>query len=147
MRAQPNTGSTVIAKINFDETYTVTGCDAQQAWWQIDLGNGSRGWVFGSYTDTRNAQCVSGVTNPADSSGSPTGYSVTAAVTVNIRSQPSTGGALLGQLPRGQSAAVVGRNASATWWQINRGGIVGWVSAAYAQVQAGANYSSIPVTG
>jgi uncharacterized protein YgiM (DUF1202 family) len=66
---------------------------------------------------------------------------------VNIRSQASTAGALLGTLRAGESVPVVGRNANNTWWQINRNGLIGWVSGGFARLQAGADTSQIPVRG
>jgi uncharacterized protein YraI len=46
-----------------------------------------------------------------------------------------------------QSAPVLGRNASGTWWQVNYNGIVGWASGNFAVIQGGANLNQIPITG
>ncbi len=145
VREQPSASSNVITKINRNETYPIVGCNTDRSWWLIDV-NGTRGWVFGSFVNVANASCtpVLAGSQPLPPS---TGYSVTAASSVNIRSQPNTGGAILGTLRAGQSAQVVGRNGSSTWWQINYNNTVGWVSGGFARLQSGADVSRIPVTG
>ncbi|MBC7871471.1 MAG: hypothetical protein H7Y09_11585, partial [Chitinophagaceae bacterium] len=50
-------------------------------------------------------------------------------------------------MPVGPTASVVGRNATNTWWQVHYNGVVGWVSAIYAPIQANADLNVIPVTG
>lgn len=145
VREQPTTSSNVLTKINQGTTYPVVGCNTDQSWWQLNV-NGTIGWVFAPFVDVTNAHCV-----PDFNSSTPqypsTGYSVTAFVTVNIRSLPRIEGALLGQLGSGQSAPVVGRNANSTWWMIEHNGITGWVSSAFARIQSGADVSRIPVRG
>lgn len=65
--------------------------------------------------------------------------------TLNVRSAPSTiTGAVLTKVRQGQTFSVTGRNAETTWWQINVGGIVGWVSGAYVHV---INGGGVPVVG
>ena len=146
VRAQPTTSSAVLTKINSGEIYSVVGCNADRSWWQINVG-GSAGWVYGNYVDASGATCTS-ATNPSSPSSVPTtGYLATATATVNVRGLPSTSGALLGTLRAGQSVPIVGRNASGTWWRIDRDGLVGWVSAAFAHIQYGADLSQIPVQG
>jgi len=145
VREQPTTSSNVITQINRGETYPIVGCNTDRSWWLLDI-RGTRGWVFGQFVTTTNATCtpVLAASQPQPPS---TGYVVTAIVGVNVRSQPSTAGALLGTLRSGQSAPVVGRNSSATWWQISYGNTVGWVSGAFARIQSDADLNRIPVTG
>ncbi len=146
VRAEPNTNAAIVTKIDRDTTYPVVGCSADQTWWQLDV-NGARGWAFGSFLDTTGATCVPNASIDPVPDLPPTGFTVTASTTVNIRSRPTSSGAILGSLRDGQSAAVVGRNNSATWWQININGIVGWVSNSFAPIQAGADLNRIPVNG
>ena len=147
VREQPTTSSNVITKINRGETYPIVGCNTDRSWWQINI-NGSHGWVFGTFVNTTNATCVPSITGQSGSQPLPeTGYIVSAQTTVNIRSQPTTGSAILGTLRSGQSASVVGRNANGTWWQIRRNNITGWVSSSFARIQSGADLSQIPING
>ncbi|MCL5999017.1 MAG: SH3 domain-containing protein [Chloroflexi bacterium] len=46
---------------------------------------------------------------------------------VNVRSGPGTTFDQVGQLPKGQSSPVTGKNADATWWQIKFSDQPGWV--------------------
>jgi hypothetical protein len=77
----------------------------------------------------------------------PTGYQITAADALNIRSGPGTGFGVVGKMPFEAQAVVLGRDASNIWWQIDYNGVVGWVSARFGRIQPDANINSIPVTG
>lgn len=77
----------------------------------------------------------------------PTGYVITAADRLNIRSGPGTNFPRVGQMPYQAQANVLGRTANDTWWQIEYNGVVGWVAAYVGRIQADANRNRIPVTG
>ncbi len=148
VRNQPTaSGSTIVTKINRGETYPVVGRSANGAWLQLNV-NGVVGWSYASFLNVYNDGSVpvtgsNGSNQPPASSG----FSLAATSSVNIRSQPSVGGsAILGVLRIGQTAPIVGRNASNTWWQVNYNGIVGWVSGGFIQLQSGADIDRIPVT-
>jgi uncharacterized protein YraI len=111
--------------------------------------NGTVGWVFGRFVTVGGNANVP-VTNSTAAFAAPasTGFTVTALDTVNIRNTPNTrGSTVLSKLQRGGLAQVVGRNANGSWWQVDYQGVVGWVSARYAQLQSGVALNSIPVTG
>jgi len=148
VRNAPNTGATILTKVNRNEVYPVIGANADQSWWQINV-NGTVGWVFGRFVSIGGNPNVAVTSNTAAfAAPAATGFTVTALDTVNIRSIPSTrGSTILSKLPRGGLAQVVGRNANGSWWQVDYQGVVGWVSARFAQLQSGVNLSSIPVTG
>ncbi len=129
----------VIARINRNEQYQVIGQNVDGTWVQLDVG-GNPGWVNVRFVN------VSGAipTTPVPAGG------ITATATpytVNIRSGAGTQFGRIAQLRVNESAIVVGRNANNTWYQINYNGIVGWVTAQYVQLSAGANVNSLPVTG
>ena len=72
---------------------------------------------------------------PAPSSGDPT---VTSLVDLNVRTGPGTNYDIVGALPAGTSATIVGQSPDGFWWKISCPANVGsecWTS-------AGANYSS-----
>lgn len=77
----------------------------------------------------------------------PTGYTISAADSLNIRSGPGTDFAVTGKMPFEAEAAVLGRDANNLWWLVDYNGVVGWVSARYGRIEANANINSIPVTG
>ncbi len=72
----------------------------------------------------------------------------TATGTVNIRATPSTSGAVLGRLNKGETVQIVGRTAASDWWQIilpSNPGALGWVSAQYATPTGSTD--AIPIAG
>jgi len=137
----PFTGN-ILTRINNGETYPALTRTADASWVKINA-IGVIGWVNASYVFVPDILSL-----PVEGSDAqPTGYSVTATpYTVNIRTGPGTQFDDIGNLPDGETAQVIGRNASATWWQINYEDIVGWVSAQYAIIESGAELSQIPVT-
>ena len=44
-----------------------------------------------------------------------------------------------------QSVQVLARNAATTWWKVSYSGQVGWLSAGYVTLQAGADLGRIPI--
>jgi uncharacterized protein YraI len=141
-------GSIVLTKIDFGQVYPIVGVNGDGTWWQINV-NGTRGWVSAPYVDAFNTQNVP----ITDGSGTApvvlpvTGYRVTTIANLNIRSGPSAAASRIGLIPVFETAAVIGRNTSATWWYVEYQGIRGWVSAAYAPIQSGANVLTIPILG
>jgi hypothetical protein len=79
--------------------------------------------------------------------GPPTGYTVTAADSLTIRSGPSRTAARVAAMPFEAQANVLGRDSGSNWWQIDYNGTVGWVNAQYGRIEAGANINQIPVAG
>jgi uncharacterized protein YraI len=77
---------------------------------------------------------------------SPTGTTVTVlAYLLNVRNAPSAAtGQIIAQISRGQTFPVLGVSSDGGWFQIDDLGVVGWVSAAYVQIN---NEQAVPVTG
>jgi uncharacterized protein YraI len=137
----------ILTKISRGETYSVLGWNSAQTWVRLNV-NGTIGWVNVTYVTLNNAGSLPIIGAPTPTQPNPTGYSVIASpFNVNIRTGPGTQFNDIGDLSVNQTAIVVGRNSNSTWWQINFNGIVGWVSAQYARIQAGANINTIPITG
>lgn len=62
---------------------------------------------------------------------------------LNVRTTPSINATIIGQVGRGYTAGVVGRNDDASWYQIILEGGFGWVSGRYLSVT---NAHTVPVT-
>lgn len=77
----------------------------------------------------------------------PTGYLITAADAINIRSGPGTSFGAVGKIPYQAHANVLGRNANDTWWHVEYNGVVGWVASYVGRIEEGANRNTIPITG
>jgi uncharacterized protein YraI len=139
-------GSTILVKIDQGQTYPIVGRTTDRTWYQISA-NGVTGWVYARFVNANNASNVpvtSGSTTTPNQ-GSPTGYTVTPGLGVNVRSGPGLSNPVLGVLRTGQTAQVLGRNTSSTWWYIDYAGLRGWVSAIFAPLSAGSDLSRIPV--
>jgi uncharacterized protein YraI len=77
---------------------------------------------------------------------SPTGTTVTVlAYLLNVRNAPSAAtGQIIAQISQGQTFPVLGVSSDGNWFEIDDLGVIGWVSAAYVQVN---NEQAVPVTG
>lgn len=73
----------------------------------------------------------------------PTGATATViAFRLNVRAQPSATAPVLTRINRFESFGVTGRSGDGSWYQINVGGQLGWVSSRWVSISNGAN---IPV--
>jgi uncharacterized protein YraI len=73
----------------------------------------------------------------------PTGATATiAAFRLNVRQTPSSSAAILTRVNQNENYAILGRNGSSTWYQINANGVIGWVAGGFIVINNGAN---IPV--
>lgn len=147
VRAAPDVSGAILVKISANETYAVTGKNANASWYQINV-NGVVGWVSARFvrlngsTDVPVISTSTGLAQPVD-----TGYITTALATVNVRNAPNVrSGAILVKMQRGETARVIGRTSDNRWWMVNFNGTTGWVSSTYAQLQPTAELARIPVT-
>ncbi len=53
---------------------------------------------------------------------------------LNVRTGPGINYDIIGTLALGQPVPVSGTNDDRSWWQINQGGAIGWVSASYSTI-------------
>jgi uncharacterized protein YraI len=147
VRSEPNASAQILAKIRRTHTYPIIGRTADSSWWQINV-DGTIGWVYWRYIDVTNPGAVPVVAGAAAPAPAPVSGLVVAPTTnLNLRSGPTTTGAIIGRVPQGTQVSVVGRNADASWWQINDGRTVGWIASRYAPLPAGTSINTIPVTG
>lgn len=144
VRNAPNPStSAVLTVISRGQTYPIIGRNAASSWWQINV-NGVVGWVSGGYVYAQNTAGVpvtDGGTTPP-----PAGFTATPTLNLNIRSGPGLGYQVVGWLPAGQSAAIIGRNAASSWWQVQFGGVTGWISGVYTVVYPASGTGTIPIT-
>jgi uncharacterized protein YgiM (DUF1202 family) len=137
--------TTILTKINHNETYPVVGRNGSSTWWQINV-NGIVGWVNGSLVTVVNVVGVpvtdGSVPVPPPVTGARA--TVTGAFKLNVRNAPSAiNTTILTKINQNETYPVVGRNNSSTWWQINVNGIVGWVNGSFVTV---VNTAGVPVT-
>jgi uncharacterized protein YgiM (DUF1202 family) len=138
--------TTILTKINRNESYSIVGRNSNSSWWQINV-NGTIGWVNARFVTAFNAtnipitdggaQVVPTSTPPTVTCNTAppprlvvgrTGR-VTPGLPNNIRQSPTSNSALLGQIPTGGVFTVLAAPVCANgfyWWQVNYNGIVGW---------------------
>lgn len=136
----PYTG-VILFRITRGQTYAVVGKNADSTWLQLNV-NGTTGWVNASYVTAANLGSVP----VTDNSTRPTGATatVTTAYYLNVRQTPDPyNGVILIRITRGDTYAVVGKNADGSWLQLNVNGTVGWVNSSYV---AAVNLQNVPVT-
>jgi uncharacterized protein YraI len=157
VRTAPVTG-VAIMQIQRDEQYPLVGRTADSRWWQINV-DGTLGWVSGVYVNAVGGDQVpvtgfyatpvpSGYATrvptitPVGGSAAlqcpgflpsrltPGGWGrVTPGLPNNVRSYPSLGAPLAGQIPAGGIFQVINGPActgNTAWWQVSYYGIVGW---------------------
>ena len=84
------------------------------------------------------------VTLPDLPSSGPCVLATAGSVNVNVRQMPSLDGPQVGALTPQQIVSVVGRNADGFWFQIEDGGLRGWVAGSVTRL--GGDCTSLPVT-
>ena len=129
--------------------HPIVGRNVDGSWYQI-VSNGRLGWVFARYLEldatARNAEIP--ITNQSALALRPeTGYLLIAKGRASIRAYPSEGDALLGTLPDGAEAAVVGRTEEWGWWQIQYDGMQGWVAADSVRIDTRLLLKDVPISG
>ena len=148
VRNRPNIGGAIVTKINRLENHAVVGRNASNTWILLDV-NGTFGWVNRDFVTVEAPIGLPIVGDVPPILPPATEYIIATATpfNVNIRQGPGVRFADIGSFPRGAEAKVVGRTADNNWWLIEYNGIRGWVAAAFAQIQANADTSVLPVTG
>jgi uncharacterized protein YraI len=130
------TGSSVLTRVSGGEVYILLAYSTDNNWAQLNV-NGIVGWVNVRYMNITSTPNVT----------SPTGVVATTSATLNMRLGPDSSYGRIVTIPNYTKIAVIGRNASNTWWQVTYNGQTGWVSAQYAPVPSNSNLSAVPVTG
>ena len=126
VRSGPGTGYAVLGSAKKGATYTVTGQSG--SWYKIDY-NGKTGYISTTYLS------VSGTTTPPPTVR--TGKVVNCTTSVNVRSGPGTGYAILGSAKKGATYTVTGQSGS--WYKIDYNGKTGYISSTYLSVSGTTN--------
>jgi uncharacterized protein YgiM (DUF1202 family) len=161
VRSGPGLGNPVIAQVNYPKNYRVLGGVADLSWLQIDLGNGTTGWVSNEWVwlystdDAKNQDTTGGgqpdfvddiprldvaVAPPAEpvAGFEPVILQGQATDTLRLRDGPSIFAAkVIGAVPQGAVFDVQARNSNSAWYLISYRDIRGWVNASYVTLNGG----------
>jgi N-acetylmuramoyl-L-alanine amidase len=125
-----------IARVFQGQQFAIVGRDDTANWYQIQLPDGSVGWVSSAYFRVTNIAAVP-VTNADYVQGR------VLSQRLNLRQQPTTTARSLGQVSQGQVYRVVGKNADSSWFLLRLPtGVTGWVTARWLYVT---NPDAVPV--
>lgn len=117
VREKPGTSYSIITQIKKGETYSLE--NEQNGWYEIRLPSGEKGWIA-------NWLATNGSNVTASDKG------VVTANNLNVRSEPSLSGQVVGQLQKGQEVNIYERQDE--WSQIFFQNKTAWVSSQYIAV-------------
>jgi uncharacterized protein YraI len=142
VRTEPSTAGVSLGVITAFSKVQILGRESNGAWYQIVYPSGpdGKGWVTATYV-----QVDADLVIPVVSVGTDTGLSRSGLVTgpLNVRSGPGTTYESLGTLSVNDVVAVVGRDSSGSWMQIEFKGAAGWAAAEFMKVDGA---DALPVT-
>jgi uncharacterized protein YraI len=137
VRSGPGTGFASLGLIDPGQSVEILSRDAGGDWYLIlfPAAADGRGWVTAAYVQTDSAAAVPTLVQSA--TPTPAGPTGVVLQKLNVRSGPGTSYDSLGLLPAQSVVVLTGKNAGASWLQIEFPAAPdghGWVTAAYIRV-------------
>jgi uncharacterized protein YgiM (DUF1202 family) len=139
IRNGPGTSYDSLGQMEAGEKVQIIARDSQGAWYQIlyPASPQGRGWVAAQYVTVAPETEV-----PLEATPTPAGPTGRVIQRLNVRSGPGTTFETLGLLEPGAVVSLIGKNATASWFQIDYPAGLnghGWVTAQYVQTDATAD--------
>lgn len=147
IRPDPSTNNPPLGQARLGQRYKLIGTDSSGTWYQVDLGNGQKGWfyrrviyLFPGSTDnlpvTETSVSTPGPIEPA------TGTAVTGLI---LRSEPSRRADKVGAVNEGESFQIIAWSSSnRAWVQVKlSNGQTGWAFIPYIIITSG-NLNRLP---
>ncbi|MEM9954046.1 MAG: SH3 domain-containing protein [Chloroflexota bacterium] len=137
VRSEPRIANNVITRLTRGQQFSQVAISDDGRWVQLDLGNGTQGWVSASFVSADTAEITTeGLT----------GQTLRSIARLLIRTAPSLEADAIGLLLRGEDASIIGRSSDGNWWQINDNGRIGWVNATFVVLSPDVDADSIATT-
>lgn len=124
VRKGPGTKYQVIGTISKGENYKVLATDGD--WIQLETSNGA-GWVSSEFVQFKS--------NPVNNTNSKTMNGKITSNSLNIRSEPSRNGSIIGKLNAGDRVKILSQKNG--WTEISHSGKRVWISSQYVEVDEG----------
>lgn len=142
VRSGPGAGFESLGLLEAGERVQVVARDEDGDWYQILYPSApqGRGWVAAQFV-----RLAAGAEIPLDATPTPAGPTGRVIQRLNVRAGPGTTFDALGMLEPGTVVSLLGKNATASWFQIDHPdgpGGRGWVTAQYIQTEIA---SELPV--
>lgn len=137
VRSAPRIANNITARIARGQQFLQLARSEDDRWVQIDLGNGTTGWVNATFITRNNAQVTT---------DGLTGQSLRSTTRLLVRAEPNIDSDILSLLLSGEDATIIGRSADGNWWQINDNGSIGWVNALFVVLSPQVNIETVPIS-
>lgn len=142
VRSGPGMAYSVVTVSQQGHVVHLLGRNANSSWAKVRVFSGQEGWVNASLIIPNVP--ISSLPIVSAPGATPTAVVNTGAL--NVRSGPGVGYSVVAWVQRGQTLALLGRNANSSWVQVRTpGNHTGWVNASL--VTANVAISSLPVVG
>lgn len=137
VRSEPRISNNIITRITRGQQFVQIAISEDERWVQLNLGNGSIGWVSASFVSSDTADIsIEGLT----------GQTLRSIGRLLIRTSPDRDSETLGLLLRGEDATIIGRSSDGNWWQIDDNGTIGWVNAIFVILSPNFDSTAIEIT-
>jgi uncharacterized protein YraI len=148
VRSGPGVSYEILTVTRRGDTFPVSARNADNSWIRVNIGGGV-GWVSSYYTSITgnlNALPIVAGTSTSPTGPRPTGVRGKLFSGLRLRTGPGTTYPQVADLEWGSVVDIVGRTADNSWFQIQYGGLVGWIYAPYVQIVSGSLFN-VPITG
>lgn len=137
VRSEPRIANNIIERLARGQQFSQISRSENGRWVQLDLGNGTLGWVSSAYVQVSSAiVTIEGLS----------GQMLRSTTRLFIRTSPDISSDTLGLLLNGEDATIIGRSEDATWWLVNHNGVEGWVNALFVVLSPDVNILDVVVT-
>src|SRR5690606_31622145 len=145
VRSGPDTRFEIVGQLAQGDSVLVTGRDDEGRWLQVTLDSGESGWLpLFVLTLEGELEDIPVVDNGLATSAPEEEVTVAAYGRVNVRSEPSIGGNIVGQLDVGDTAQASARSSDDNdWLLIENDTVEGWV--AFFTVRVQGNLEALPI--
>lgn len=145
VRSGPDTRFEIVGQLAQGDSVLVTGRDEEGRWLQVTLDSGESGWLpLFVLTLEGELEDIPVVDNGLATSAPEEEVTVAAYGRVNVRSEPSIGGNIVGQLDVGDTAQASARSSDDNdWLLIENDTVEGWV--AFFTVRVQGNLEALPI--
>lgn len=126
--------------------------EEREVWYLVEV-NGGQAWIFGGVvliSQPDGLPSLERTLTPEEQAAIDAqlvyaSNSVGVIASLNIHSAPSVDGGIVGVVPYGQRATVIGRNEYGTWLYVSYNGVSGWVSTYYIIPPMNFRLDAVPI--
>jgi uncharacterized protein YraI len=146
VRSGPGVNYERLTTFSRNTTFNVVGRNIDGSWLKINSA-AINGWLSTFYVTVNGNYMSAPVVNPPPPpQPRPTGVRAKLFSGLRMRSGPGTNFPMIANLEWGTLVDVVGRSANGQWYQVQYGGLTGWIYAPYVSIVSG-TLANVPITG